>query len=156
MLDKWLRMALHWWINYDSVFQLVCRGISLVCCGTPDDRQRSSGVCRNMAHWLKNTELWDRKVCMILRPTQVIVCKIKECFFVILKKFNLHWLIAFGYITWKSNSKLPLVAVYMPKLSLLFSFRATMATAPYNYSYIFKYIIIGKWVFPIIVFSQLC
>ncbi len=25
------------------------------------------------------------------------------------------------------------------------SFRATMATAPYNYSYIFKYIIIGKW-----------
>lgn len=29
--------------------------------------------------------------------------------------------------------------------SLPLSFRATMATAPYNYSYIFKYIIIGKY-----------
>lgn len=27
----------------------------------------------------------------------------------------------------------------------LFVFSATMATAPYNYSYIFKYIIIGKF-----------
>lgn len=32
-----------------------------------------------------------------------------------------------------------------PKLCTSFLFRATMATAPYNYSYIFKYIIIGKW-----------
>lgn len=27
----------------------------------------------------------------------------------------------------------------------IFCFSATMATAPYNYSYIFKYIIIGKY-----------
>ncbi len=38
-------------------------------------------------------------------------------------------------------------------------FRAAMATAPYNYSYIFKYIIIGEWILFILssdAFARVC
>lgn len=50
------------------------------------------------------------------------------------------WLYELNWMNWVEFGEQ--VAVLMCSV---FCFSATMATAPYNYSYIFKYIIIGKY-----------
>lgn len=62
---------------------------------------------------------------------------------------SLHGVIVtWSYIFWimyNVSERRQFICLNLPPF---LSFRATMATAPYNYSYIFKYIIIGKWAAP--------